>query len=118
MLNAPPRVLVVDDDLETVEAMALVIKSFGHDVQFAVSGRGAIEVARKFRPSVVILDVHLPDLEGDKVTAELKRELGRDNVRVIAISGDDETRKSALDAGCAEFHEKPVSAHLLQRLLS
>ena len=113
----PPRVLVVDDDLETVQALAMLIKMFGHDVQFAVNGRAAIDVAKKFRPSVVILDVHLPDLEGDKVTRELKRELGSD-VRVIAISGDDDTRTRALEAGCAEFHEKPVSAGLLQRLLS
>jgi CheY-like chemotaxis protein len=110
------RVLVVDDDLDTVQALALLLKELGHEARFAISGLGAIDFARTFRPDVVILDVHLPDVEGDKVARLMKSEPGLESVRIIAISADDRTKAQALRAGCAEFHVKPVSLQLLQQL--
>jgi CheY-like chemotaxis protein len=109
--------LVVDDDLDTVQALAVLLKALGHEARFAISGLGAIDSARKFKPDVVILDVHLPDLEGDKVARLLKFEPGLENVRIIAISADDLTKARALQAGCAEFHVKPVTLRLLQQWL-
>ncbi len=109
--------LVVDDDLDTVEAMASLIKACGHEVRCAITGSAAIDLAKRFRPDVVVLDVHLPDVPGDKVARQLKLEPGLENTRVIAISGDDDMRAPALRAGCTEFHAKPVSLHLLESFL-
>jgi CheY-like chemotaxis protein len=111
------RVLVVDDDLATVETMAAVIKACGHEVRCAINGVAAIDVAKHFWPDVVVLDVHLPDVSGDKVARLLKLEPGLENVRVIAISGDDRMRAPALRAGCTEFHAKPISLQLLESFL-
>ena len=109
--------LVVDDDLDTVEAMAAVIKAYGHEVRCAINGVAAIDVAKRFFPDVVVLDVHLPDVPGDKIARQLKLEPGLENVRVIAISGDDHMRAPALRAGCTEFHAKPISLQLLESFL-
>lgn len=111
------RVLVVDDDLDTIQALALLLKELGYEARFAISGLGAIESARKFKPDVVLLDVHLPDLEGDKVARLLRFEPGLENVRIIAISGDDRTKARALQAGCAKFYVKPISPRVLKELL-
>jgi CheY-like chemotaxis protein len=108
----------VDDDLESIQALAVLLKSLGHEAQFAISGLGAINCARKFRPDIVILDVHLPDVEGDKVARLIKLEPGLENVRIIAISADDLTKARALQAGCEAFHVKPVNSTLLEQLLS
>ena len=94
------RVLVVDDDLETIQALAVLLKALGHDAQFAISGLGAINCARKFKPDIVILDVHLPDLEGDKVARLIRFEPGLENVRIIAVSAVDLINARALQAGC------------------
>ena len=112
------RDLVVDDDLDTVQSMALLLRDFGHEVQLAINGRAAIDAARTFRPDVVLLDVHLPDVEGDKVARQLKSEPGFEKVRLIAVSADNDTKTRALEAGCAEFHLKPVSRHVLEELFS
>ena len=114
------RVLVVDDDLDTVHSMAMLIKAYGHEVDFAINGFAAIASARKFRPNVILLAINLPDFKGDKLAQQLKYEPGLESARIIALSGrsDESTRARALEGGCAEFHVKPISPNTLEGLLS
>jgi CheY-like chemotaxis protein len=111
------RVLVVDDNLDSVHSMALLIKTMGHEVQFAINGFAAIEIARTFRPDVILLDIGLPDFQGDD--RQLKWEPGLEKTRIIAISGrgEDEIRRSALQAGCEEYFTKPIEPAALEALL-
>jgi DNA-binding response OmpR family regulator len=114
------RVLVVDDDLDTVHSMAMLLKTFGHEVDFAINGFAALDVARRFRPDLILLDINLPDVNGDRLARQLKFEPGFEKARIIALSGcsDDATKAIALEAGCAEFCVKPLSPDTLERLLS
>jgi CheY-like chemotaxis protein len=114
------RILVVDDDLDTDHSMALLLRTMGHEVQFAINGFAAIDVARNFRPDVVLMDINLPDFKGDHLARQLKYEPGLEKARLVAVSGqsDDETRKRALAAGCAEFLPKPLTVDRLEPLLS
>jgi CheY-like chemotaxis protein len=113
------RVLVVDDDLDTVHSMAMLIKAMGHETDFAINGFAAIDSARRFRPDVVIVDFNLPDFKGDKLAQQLKYEPGLENARFIALSGrsDEETQRCALAAGCQEFYTKPMAPSTLEKLL-
>ena len=113
------RVLVVDDDLDTVQSMALLLKLSGHDVQFAINGLAAIDIARKFRPEVMFIDMGLPDFNGDQIAIQLKFEPGLENMRIIAISGrsGDEHRERALAAGCDDYRLKPLDAPSLEELV-
>jgi len=114
------RVLVVDDDLDTVHSLALLIKVYGHEVEFAINGLAAIDAARRFRPDVILMDINLPDIKGHRLAPQLKFEPGLAGVRVIALSGhsDDHTKAQALEAGCAEFHVKPIAPESLEKLLT
>jgi CheY-like chemotaxis protein len=113
------RVLVVDDNLDTVQSMALLLKVNGHEVQFAINGLAAIDIARKFRPEVIFLDIGLPDFKGDQIANQLKWEPGLENVRIIAVSGrsGEEDRQRALAAGCEDFRVKPLDPALLEELV-
>jgi CheY-like chemotaxis protein len=113
------RVLVVDDGLDAVHSMAMLIKMMGHEVQFAINGFAALECARRFKPEVVLLDIHLPDFKGDEIARQLRWEPGLQNVRIIAMSGrsDDETQRRVKEAGVAEFAKKPIGPVELERLL-
>jgi CheY-like chemotaxis protein len=113
-----PRVLVVDDDLDTVHSMALLIKGYGHEVEFAINGFAAVEIARKFRPDVILLDINLPDFRGDKLMRQLRFEPGLERARIIAISGDHSAKARAMEAGCHEFYVKPMSPSALEEALS
>jgi CheY-like chemotaxis protein len=114
------RVLVVEDDLESVQSMATLIKMMGHEVQFAINGFAAIDIARGFRPDVIILDIGLPDFKGDQIARQLKFEPGLEATRIVAISGlpADNLESRAREAGCSEFYRKPIDPALLEELLS
>ena len=114
------RILVVEDDLDSVHSMAMLIKMMGHEVQFAINGFAALDIARSFRPDIVILDIGLPDFEGDHIARQLRYEPGLEHTQLIAISGlpQEHLEQKALQAGCAEFYRKPIEPSVLEALLA
>ena len=112
--------LVVEDNLDSVHSMALMLKAMGHEVDFAINGFAAIDAARKFRPEVVLVDMNLPDFQGDKLARQLKFEPGMEKVRIIAVTGLplDEVRAAALAAGCEAVYAKPIAPSVLEDLLA
>jgi CheY-like chemotaxis protein len=118
--QAKRRVLVVDDNLDAVHSMALLLKMMGHEVQFAINGFAAIEIARAFRPDLILLDMGLPDFQGDEIARQLKWEPGLERTRIIAVTGrsGDEDRRRASDAGCQDFFVRPLDAATLEYVLA
>jgi two-component system CheB/CheR fusion protein len=115
------RVLVVEDNLDSVHSMAMLIKEMGHEVQFAINGFAAIDVARRFRPEIILLDIGLPDFKGHVVARQLKFEPGLERTRIIAVTAlpdTDELRQRVLDAGCEELYQKPLDPMKLEELLA
>jgi CheY-like chemotaxis protein len=114
------RVLVVEDNLDTVHSMAMLVKMMGHEVQFAINGFAALETARAFRPEIILLDIGLPDFTGCEIAHRLKWQPDLKDTRIIAISAlpEREYKQAALDAGCEEFYSKPIDPRRLEDLLS
>ncbi|HEX2196996.1 MAG TPA: response regulator [Burkholderiales bacterium] len=117
--EAKRKVLVVEDNLDSVHSMAMLLKAMGHEVQFAINGFAAIDVARSFRPDVILLDIGLPDYKGDEIARQFKYEPGMENVRIIAITGLPiaEVEQRALSAGCERVFAKPMDPAALEKLL-
>jgi CheY-like chemotaxis protein len=117
--EAKRKVLVVEDNLDSVHSMAMLLKAMGHEVQFAINGFAAIDVARNFRPDVILLDIGLPDYKGDEIARQFKYEPGMESVRIIAITGLPiaEVEQRALDAGCEQVFAKPMDPAALEKLL-
>jgi phosphotransferase system HPr (HPr) family protein len=113
------RILVVDDDRDTVESMARLLRLFGHDVQTACDGYQAIELARRLRPRHVLLDLCLPGLDGYQVATRLRQERA-ESIVLIAITGygRKEDDRRALSAGFDHHFVKPLDQDALNGLLS
>lgn len=113
------KVLVVEDNLDSVHSMAMLLKSMGHEVQFAINGFAALDAARTFRPDVILLDIGLPDFKGDEIARQFKYEPGLEHVRIIAITGLSlaDVEQRALHAGCEKVFAKPMDPAALERLL-
>jgi CheY-like chemotaxis protein len=112
------RVLVVEDNLDAVHSMALLVKMMGHECQFAINGFAALQIARTFRPDIVLLDIGLPDFKGYEIAQQLKWEPGLEHTRIIAVTALPEAdRQRAIESGCDEFYRKPLDPALLEQLL-
>lgn len=117
--RAPKRVLIVEDNLDSVHTLAWLVRDMGHHVEYAINGYVGLDLARRFRPDIVLLDLGLPGLDGFEVCSRLKHEAGMERLRVIVITGyaSDEHRVRALAAGCELHLVKPVRGDVLFDLL-
>jgi CheY-like chemotaxis protein len=116
-LAAPPqaatasaRIVVVDDNADSADTLAELLRMGGHDVRVAYSGALGIGVARQFLPHYVFLDIGLPDLSGYEVATALRALPALQEVVLIALTGYGraEDKKLALEAGFNEHLVKPV----------
>lgn len=114
------RVLVVDDNRDAAETMAMVLDMSGHEVLVAYDGQTALEMVKRHDPAVVFLDIGMPDINGYE-TASLLRALPGAQARVlVALTGwgSEADRARSLEAGFDLHLTKPVDIEKVQRVLS
>ncbi len=114
------RVLVVEDNLDGVHSLVLLLREMGHQVEYAINGYAAVEMAARMRPDFVLLDLGLPGLDGFDVCRRLKADPSTASARIIALTAyaQDEYRLASKAAGCELHLLKPVSVRVLEDLLS
>jgi CheY-like chemotaxis protein len=116
----PPRsILVVDDNRDSAESLARILQAQGHQVRTSFDGASAIEAARAFRPSFILLDIGMPGLDGYETARRIREEsFGREAV-LIALTGwgQTEDRQHSGLAGFDAHLTKPVDVSLLYALL-
>src|SRR5690606_35841822 len=81
------RVLVVDDNIDAAEALAMLLRLSGHEVLTAHSGTDAVDTALRFQPHAIFLDLGLPGLNGYEVAMTLRKESSLANLILIALTG-------------------------------
>ncbi|MBY0525446.1 MAG: MEKHLA domain-containing protein [Gemmataceae bacterium] len=114
------RILVVDDNRDGADSLAMMLGLMGNDVRTTYDGLQAIEVARQFLPQVVLMDVGMPRLDGLEATRRIRQhDWGRD-MTIIALTGwgQDGDRERSHDAGCDGHLVKPVNLPDLEKQLS
>jgi DNA-binding response OmpR family regulator len=82
------RILVADDERDTVLMLLMLLRDEGHEVRGVHSGRQALAVLREFEPDAVLLDIALPDLSGWEVARQIKDRLGDRGPLLVGISGE------------------------------
>jgi PAS domain S-box-containing protein len=114
------RVLVVDDNKDAADMLAMVLQMFGHEVQRANSGETALALAAEYQPEFVLLDIGLPDINGYEVARRLRQQPETKGVWLIALTGygQDSDRLQSQEAGFDHHLVKPVEPQKLQDLLA
>lgn len=114
------RILVVDDNIDSAESMALLLKISGHEVEMAHDGLEAVERTGQFLPEVLLLDIGLPTLNGFEVAREIRRQSWGEKIVLIALTGwgQEEDRRKSKEAGFDEHMVKPVDHRLLLSFLA
>ena len=115
----PKRVLIIEDNLDSVHALACLLTDMGHSVEYAINGYAGLEVARRFRPAFVLLDLGLPGWDGFEVCRQIKKDPELRGARVIAVTAfsQDEYVARSRAVGFELHLVKPVPVWLLEELL-
>ena len=110
------RVLVVDDDQTARELMRRLLAKEGFDVITATDGQEGLELARRFEPSVITLDVMMPKVDGWDVLKELKADPALADIPVIMVTMLDESDRG-YNLGAADYMTKPIDRERMKLLL-
>jgi signal transduction histidine kinase len=125
--NAPPepcgrslRVLVVDDNEDAAESLALLLGLWGHQAKVAHEGRTALAVAQEQHPDAVLLDIGLPGMDGYQVARRLRQLPGLEKTLLVAMTGygQEEDRRRSHEVGFQHHLVKPVDPMEVRELLA
>lgn len=112
--------LVVDDNVDTVDSLAMLMKELGHDVRKAYDGTTALEAALDCRPDVVLLDIGLPGLDGYPLATQIREHATLADVALVALTGygSELARQRSLGAGFDHYLTKPADLNQLKEILA
>jgi PAS domain S-box-containing protein len=116
----PRRVLVVDDNVDGAESIALLLRLWGNETRVAHTGPEALRVAEEYRPDVVLLDIGLPEMSGYEVARRLRQQphFRRTVLAAVTGYGQDNDRQLSRQAGIDHHLTKPVAPETLQQLIA
>lgn len=123
MAQRPKKILLVEDNADVRQLLALFISRLGYKVFEAATGLEAIDRASAVRPDLIIMDFRLPGMNGIEATRQLKVNSSTKDITVLIITGySGVDARRALDAGAADILHKPIDittlGDLLRRYLS
>jgi two-component system, cell cycle response regulator DivK len=110
------KILLVEDNPVNSDMLSRRLEKRGFQVIRAVDGQAAIEMALENAPNLVLMDMHLPVIDGWEATRRLKENEATSAIPVIALTADAMSgdREKALESGCDDYETKPV---MFQQLL-
>jgi CheY-like chemotaxis protein len=113
------RVLVVDDNVDAAQTLHELLRAIGHETAVAYDGVAALELASSFAPTIAVLDLGLPVMDGYELARKLRERAGPEELRLIAVTGygQDTDRKRARAAGFDHHLVKPIALEALITLL-
>ena len=114
------RVLIVDDNRDAAESLAMLVELIGNEAQVAYDGASALALLDDFRPSLILLDLTMPGLSGFDVARAVRARAAHAGIRLVALSGRsvDEIREQTRAAGFDGQVVKPVDLPTLTALLA
>jgi CheY-like chemotaxis protein len=119
VVKSAKKILLVEDNNDVRELLALFMKRLGYEVFEAATGLEALDLAATVNPDLIMMDLRLPAMNGAETTARLKANPSTRDIPLLVItaSGANIDRRRALDAGAAEILLKPIDVTTLSNVL-
>lgn len=115
MVNRPHKVLVVDDEEPILELLKYNLEKEGYEVATAVDGVKAVEMARKFHPDLVLLDIMMPGMDGVETCRRIREipEIQKTFVIFLTARAEEYSEVAAFDVGADDYITKPIKPRAL-----
>lgn len=112
-----PKIVVVDDEILIRETVRLALEHAGYDVTVVEEAEHAFDAVKKAKPSLVVMDLYMPGLDGREVTRRLKADALTKDVPIVLFTGSNEAVDvvTGLDSGAVDYITKPVDGEMLVR---
>jgi two-component system alkaline phosphatase synthesis response regulator PhoP len=109
------RILIIDDEQDILDILEYNLVKEGFEVQTSLNGTRGIELAKKYIPDLVILDVMMPEMDGIEVCETLRKIPELENLRICFLTarGEDYSQIAGLDAGADDYITKPIKPRVL-----
>lgn len=115
-MKEKPLILIVDDNLENIRILGAALKSTEYNLSVAINGQSALNIIKKEIPSLILLDVMMPDINGFQVCEELKGNPKTKDIEIIfitaAVNSEEELR--GLELGAIDYIHKPISVPIVK----
>ncbi len=120
MTDARKKVLVVEDNADWRDLLAMIIRRSGHEAVVAATGPEGVRQASLTRPHLILMDLGLPEISGGEATVQIKTNPVTKDIPVVIQTafGSGPDAKRAMDAGAAEIMHKPIAITAIQKVLS
>lgn len=109
------KILIIDDDLETIKLLEAVVELEGHETQYVQESKAAISMVETFHPDLVLLDIMMPEINGIAICKLIKSKAGISQTKVMMVSAlsDEGTKRDSFNAGADQFVTKPILPRVL-----
>jgi CheY-like chemotaxis protein len=114
------RLLVVDDNHDAADSLALLLEGLGNEVITTHDGPSSLHILENFQPTVVFLDIGMPGMDGFEVARRIRQQPKGQDITLIALTGwgQEEDRRQSREAGINHHLVKPVDLETLKALLA
>jgi CheY-like chemotaxis protein len=117
-MTRPLSILIVDDNRDCADSLALIVQLWGHRPVVAYSGQAALEIAREEPPDLAILDLRMPLMNGYELATRLREEPGLTSLTMVALTGEDTNQEASEKCGFTCHLVKPNHLPALEQLLA
>lgn len=101
------KIVIVDDKAENLELLGYLLGRTGHEVATALGGRKGLELVRELRPDLVLIDLHMPGIDGWELARRIRRDDALSYIRLLAVSVGPATIAGIREAGFDGFFPMP-----------
>jgi CheY-like chemotaxis protein len=113
------RVLVVDDNPDAADSLAMMLRFWGYDYRVSYDGPSALQTAREYHPHCLLLDINMPTMDGCMVAQRLRQESNLRDVKLVAVTAysDEANTRRIREAGFNYHLIKPTNPEELAKIL-
>jgi CheY-like chemotaxis protein len=114
------RILIADDNRDTAQTLAIMLRFEGHDVRTAYDGLEALATGQMFQPELVFLDIGMPVLDGYQTARQIRERPWGQHVHLVALTGwsQETDRQQSVANGFADYLVKPADAEQLKAVIN